>query len=32
MHGKGEFTKIKDSICNITNLRNVLPRPADSND
>ena len=35
MHGKGEFTKNKGSICNIpievANICNILPRPADSN-
>ena len=35
MHGKGEFAKIKGSICNIpfetSNMCNILPRPADSN-
>ena len=35
MHGKGEFTKIKGSICNVptetSNICNILPRPADSN-
>ena len=35
MHGKGEFAKIKGSICNIpietANICNILPRPADSN-
>ena len=35
MHGKGEFAKIKGSICNvpigISNICKVLPRPADSN-
>ena len=34
-HGKGEFAKIKGSICNIpietANICNILPRPADSN-
>ena len=34
MHGKGEFVKIKGSICNIpieaANICNVLPRPANS--
>ena len=35
MDGKGEFAKIKGSICNIpievANICNILPRPADSN-
>ena len=35
MHGKGEFFKIKGSICNIpietANICNILPRPAVSN-
>ena len=35
MHGKGEFSKIKGSICNIpvetANICNILPRPAVSN-
>ena len=35
MHGKGEFAKIKGSICNIlietANICNNLPIPADSN-
>ena len=35
MHGKGEFAKIKCSICNIpieiANICNILPRPSDSN-
>ena len=35
MHGKGEFAKIENSICNIPikagNICNILPRPADSN-
>ena len=35
MHGKGEFSKIKRSICNIpieaVNICNILPRPAVSN-
>ena len=35
MHGKGEFCKIKVSICNIpieaANICNILPRPAVSN-
>ena len=35
MHGKGEFAKIKGSICNISietsNICNILPSPADSN-
>ena len=35
MHGKGEFAKIKGSICNIpieaANIFSILPRPADSN-
>ena len=35
MHGKVEFAKIKDSICNIpieaANICNILPRSADSN-
>ena len=35
MHGKGEFSKIKRSICNIpveaANICNILPRPAVSN-
>ena len=35
MHGKGEFAKIKGSICNIpietAIICNILPRPADSN-
>ena len=35
MHGKGEFAKIKGSICNVpidtSNICKVLPRPADSN-
>ena len=35
MHGKGEFAKIKGSICNIlietANIFNNLPIPADSN-
>ena len=35
MHGKGEFAKIRGSICNIpietANICNILPRPADSN-
>ena len=35
MHGKGEFVKIKGSICNIpietANICNILPRLADSN-
>ena len=34
MHGKGEFSKIRGSICNIPieadSLCNILPRPADS--
>ena len=33
MHGKGEFVKIKGSICNIpietANISNILPRLAD---
>ena len=32
MYGKGEFCKVKESICNIpieaTNICNILPRPA----
>ena len=35
MHGKGEFSKIKGSICNVpmesADICNVLPRPADYN-
>ena len=35
MHGKGEFAKIKGSICNIpieaANICNILSGPADSN-
>ena len=35
MHGRGEFAKIKGSICNIpiktANMCNILLRPADSN-
>ena len=35
MHGKGEFAKIKGSICSIptktSNICNILPRSADSN-
>ena len=35
MHGKGKFTKINGSICNIpieaANIWNILARPADSN-
>ena len=35
MHGKGEFSKIKGSICNVpietTNVCNILPRPAVAN-
>ena len=35
MHGKGEFSKIKGSICNASietaNVCNILPRPAVSN-
>ena len=35
MYGKGEFAKMKGSICNIpieiANICNILPRPADSN-
>ena len=35
MHGKGDFSKIKGSICNIpieaANIYNILPRPAVSN-
>ena len=35
MHGKGEFAKIKCSICNIpietANICNILPRPSYSN-
>ena len=35
MHGKGEFSKIKGSICNApietANVCNILPRPAVSN-
>ena len=35
MHGKGEFAKIKGSICNVpietSNICKMLPRPADSN-
>ena len=35
MHGKGEFGKIKGSICNIlietANICNILPRPENSN-
>ena len=35
MHGKGEFAKIKGSICNISietsNICNILSRPANSN-
>ena len=35
IHGKGEFSKIKESICNINieaaNICNILPRPAVSN-
>ena len=35
MHGKGEFAKIKGSICNVptetSNICNILPRPADAN-
>ena len=35
MHGKGEFAKVKGSICNIpieaTDICNILPRSADSN-
>ena len=36
MHGKGEFAKIKDIICNVpietSNICKLLPRPVDSND
>ena len=36
MHGKGGFSNIKGSICNIpieaANICNILPRPADSNE
>ena len=35
MHGKGEFSRIKGSICNVpieaTNVCNILPRSAVSN-
>ena len=35
MHRKGEFAKIKGSICKFSieaaNICNILPRPADSN-
>ena len=35
MHGKGSFSKIEGSVCNIpieaANIWNILPRPADSN-
>ena len=35
MHGRGEFAKIKGSICNIpiktANMCNILLRPEDSN-
>ena len=35
MHGKGEFSKIKGTICNVPieskSICNILPRPADSN-
>ena len=35
MHGKGEFCKIKESICNslieVANICNILPRPTVSN-
>ena len=35
MHGKGEFSKIKGSICNVpietANVCNILPRPAVAN-
>ena len=35
MHGKGEFSKIKGTICNVPieseNVCDILPRPADSN-
>ena len=35
MHGKGEYAKIKGSICNIpietSDICSILPRPADSN-
>ena len=35
MHGKGEFSKIKDTICNmpieVANVCNILPRPGVSN-
>ena len=35
MHGKGNFSKIKGTICNIpiekANVCNILPRPTDSN-
>ena len=35
MHGKGEFSKIKGTICNVpiesADVCNILPRPADSN-
>ena len=34
LHGKGEFTKIKSSICTIQiearTIRNILPKPEDS--
>ena len=36
MHGKGEFSKIKGSICNVpietANVCNILPRPGVSNE
>ena len=35
MHGKGEFSKIKGPVCNVsiesTDIWNILPKPADSN-
>ena len=35
MHGKGEFSKIKGSICNVpietADVCNILPRPAVAN-
>ena len=35
MHGKGEFSKIKENICNTVieaaNICNILPRPLVSN-
>ena len=36
MHGKGEFSKIKGSICNVpietADVCNILPRPAVANE